>query len=60
MAFTLTRYGGLFEDGSAQAVERLDALMSQTPEGQLLPVAEDGDARRVHAAQRVRRSKDSR
>ena len=27
VAFTLTRYGGLFEDGSNQAVDRLDALM---------------------------------
>jgi integrase len=27
VAFTLTRYGGLFEDGSNLAVDRLDALM---------------------------------
>ena len=27
MAFTLTRYGGLFEDGSDEAVDRLDALL---------------------------------
>jgi hypothetical protein len=27
VAFTLTRYGGLFEDGSAEAVDRLDALL---------------------------------
>lgn len=27
VAFTLTRYGGLFEDGSEAAVDRLDALM---------------------------------
>ena len=27
VAFTLTRHGGLFEDGSNQAVDRLDALM---------------------------------
>ena len=27
VAFTLTRYGGLFEDGSDEAVERLDALL---------------------------------
>jgi integrase len=27
VAFTLTCYGGLFEDGSNQAVDRLDALM---------------------------------
>jgi hypothetical protein len=27
VAYTLTRYGGLFEDGSNQAVDRLDALM---------------------------------
>ena len=26
VAFTLTRYGGLFEDGSEEAVNRLDAL----------------------------------
>jgi integrase len=28
VAFTLTRYGGLFEDGSEAAVDRLDALLS--------------------------------
>jgi hypothetical protein len=28
VAFTLTRYGGLFEDGSDEAVSRLDALLS--------------------------------
>ena len=28
VAFTLTRYGGLFEDSSAEAVDRLDALLS--------------------------------
>jgi integrase len=28
VAFTLTRYGGLFEDGSDAAVDRLDALFS--------------------------------
>jgi integrase len=27
VAFTLTRYGGLFEDGSADAVDRLDTLL---------------------------------
>jgi hypothetical protein len=27
VAFTLTRYGGLFEDGSDAAVDRLDALL---------------------------------
>ena len=27
VAFTLTRYGGLFDDGSEAAVERLDALL---------------------------------
>lgn len=27
VAFTLTRYGGLFDDGSAEAVDRLDALL---------------------------------
>jgi hypothetical protein len=27
VAFTLTRFGGLFEDGWNQAVDRLDALM---------------------------------
>jgi hypothetical protein len=51
--------GGLFEDGSAEAVERLDALPSQTPDGPPLPVADAGPARRVHAGRRVRRSKDS-
>jgi integrase len=28
VAFTLTRYGGLFEDGSDEAVSRLDTLLS--------------------------------
>lgn len=28
VAFTLTRYGGLFEDGSKAAIDRLDALLS--------------------------------
>jgi integrase len=28
VAFTLTRYGGLFEDGSAEAVDSLEALLS--------------------------------
>jgi integrase len=28
VAFTRTRYGGLFEDGSDEAVSRLDALLS--------------------------------
>ena len=32
VAFTLTRYGGLFEDGSNEAIDRLDALL-QTPQG---------------------------
>ena len=27
MAFTLTRYGGLLQDGSGEAVARLDALL---------------------------------
>ena len=27
VAFTLTRYGGLFEDGTDAAVDRLDALL---------------------------------
>ena len=27
VAFTVTRYGGLFEDGFAAAVDRLDALL---------------------------------
>ena len=34
VAFTLTRYGGLFEDGSEAADDRLDALLgsvSKTP-----------------------------
>ena len=32
MAFTLTRYGGLFEDGSDAAVDRLDSLLSADSE----------------------------
>ena len=31
VAFTLTRYGGLFEDGSDAAVDRLDALLNRDP-----------------------------
>ena len=31
VAFTLTRYGGLFEDGSEAAVDRLDALLGAVP-----------------------------
>jgi hypothetical protein len=31
VAFTLTRYGGLFEDGSEAAVDRLDVLLGGTP-----------------------------
>jgi hypothetical protein len=29
VTFTLTRYGGLFEDGSDAAVKRLDALLDR-------------------------------
>ena len=29
VAFTLTRYGGLFEDGSEAAVDRLDTLLGR-------------------------------
>jgi hypothetical protein len=32
VAFTLTRYGGRFEDGSDEAVDRLDALLSGGPD----------------------------
>lgn len=32
VAFTLTRYGGLFEDGSDAAVDRLDELLGQRQE----------------------------
>jgi len=32
VAFTLTRYGGLFEDGSDDAVDRLDALLADRPD----------------------------
>lgn len=37
VAFTLTRYGGLFEDGSAQAVDRLDALLGGPGAGPSAP-----------------------
>ena len=33
VAFTLTRYGGLFEDGSDAAVDRLDALLAPPQSG---------------------------
>jgi len=29
VAFTLTRYGGLFEDGTDAAIDRLDALLGK-------------------------------
>lgn len=32
VAFTLTRYGGLFEDGADEAVDRLDALLGRADE----------------------------
>lgn len=32
VAFTLTRYGGVFESGADQAVDRLDDLLGQWPE----------------------------
>ena len=39
VAFTLTRYGGLFEDGSDAAVDRLDELLGQRREpGQAIPL----------------------
>lgn len=60
VAFTLTRYGGLFEAGPAEAVERLDALLSPTPHSSPLPIADSGPARQVHMGRPVGRSKDSR
>lgn len=33
VAFTLTRYGGLFEDGSDAAIDRLDALLGGATRG---------------------------
>ena len=60
VAFTLTRYGGLFEDGSAEAVERLDALLSPASDESNRPVAGAGPARLVHADSRTNRSKDGR
>jgi hypothetical protein len=33
VAFTLTRYGGLFEDGADAAVDRLDALLGDKVTG---------------------------
>lgn len=33
VAFTLTRYGGLFEEGTDEAVDRLDALLGTNPPG---------------------------
>jgi integrase len=32
VGFTLTRYGGLFEDSSDAAIDRLDALLGTEPE----------------------------
>lgn len=37
VAFTLTRYGGLFENGSAEAVDRLDALLTPGAAPQVHP-----------------------
>ena len=45
VAFTLTRYGGLFEDGSDAAVDRLDALLSPASDTSNPPNAGAG----VHA-----------
>jgi integrase len=33
VAFTLTRYGGLFENGSEAAVDRLDLLLGGSSKG---------------------------
>ena len=60
VAFTLTRYVGLFEDGSAEAVERLDALLSPASDTSNPPNAGAGAARRVHAARTDRHSVGSR
>jgi integrase len=60
VAFTLTRYGGLFVDGSTEAVERLDALLSDSSGGAPSPITGGSLARQVHASRRVRRSKNSR
>jgi hypothetical protein len=39
VAFTLTRYGGLFEDGADAAVDRLDALLGGRVAGQYRTVS---------------------
>jgi integrase len=56
VAFTLTRYGGLFEDSSAEAVEGLDALLSPAPDISHTPTARASAARPVHAGRTNRRS----
>jgi hypothetical protein len=52
VAFTLTRYGGLFEDGSDEAVSRLDALLGGSSEGRdaVIPLHRGG-ARRLMLGQ---------
>ena len=37
VAFTLTRYGGLFEDGSDAAIDRLDALLGGGSRSAVVP-----------------------
>jgi integrase len=39
VAFTLARYGGLFEDGPTEAVDRLDALLTSDAAPQVHPGA---------------------
>ena len=36
VAFTLTRYGGLFDEGSDAVIDRLDALLSSGPKRVLI------------------------
>jgi integrase len=45
VAFTLTRYGGLFEDDSNSAVKRLDALLGGTHENARSSTAADASGR---------------
>jgi integrase len=52
VAFTLTRYGGLFEDGSDEAVDRLDALLADAQEA-ARPVGDAGRAPQLHPGRRT-------
>ena len=54
VAFTLTRYGGLFEDNTDAAIDRLDALLGgfcdARPQPRLAMIEAESRARRIDLA----------